>query len=273
MIPFVKMQSLGNDILLLPHEVLLDKTQIQNLCHRRFGLGCDQLAMLGGRTEQGHYHLYFWNQDGSIARACGNGTRCAVAFLWQQQGASSEKIQMEGLDTLWMGWKENDEQVSVQQGEAKIGVIRQKDAHSFQSCPMLSLESYGIPDGIPVDVGNAHLVVFSAPPPNLDALGAALSCHPAFPHGVNLAFVDEDPLHVTFWEHGVGRTLSCGSGACAAAAALCAIRRKEWPLEMAVPGGTLWVTQDQGQWIHTAPVSLAGYGWCAMPKQGSMGHG
>ena len=262
MIPFVKMESLGNDIILLPQESLLEKSKIQRLAHRHYGIGCDQVMMLGSM-------LRIWNQDGSSAQACGNGTRCVVAYLHPPM---EQKITFQGPAGPLVGWRSRDGRIHVQQGVAHVGVIQVHDRRKIM--PTLALQNFqdGL-EGVPVDVGNPHLVIMIHPPEPSSPLWPSLSSHPAFPQGVNVSFVNPNPgslapLQVTTWERNVGFTLGCGSAACAVAAVLLAQGEARDTLSLQMKGGEITVTRNpNGLLVHAATATLIGHGWWSGNEQ------
>ena len=91
---FIKMQSLGNDFLIfqspkttLEFDTEIRKEFIQQVCHRRLGVGCDQLLYLtSAKKSNVHGFLRIFNADGSEAEACGNGTRCVMYLLAEKYG-------------------------------------------------------------------------------------------------------------------------------------------------------------------------------------------
>lgn len=250
MIPFIKMVSLGNDIIVLPVSQEITSEQIKTLAHRNNGIGADQILMLGNP-------LKIWNQDSSVAEACGNGTRCVIAYL---SPAVEEKISIPGPVGPLVGWYEKNHEVSVQQGNAVIGLIKIKNAEYHTE--EISLSSYGLSSGIPIYMGNAHLVIFAAPPDDLK--WQTLVYHPSFPEGVNVSFVSRESFYVTVWERGVGPTLGCGSAACAVASVLFS-QGVPSPVTLQMPGGKISVAKTSLGLVHTAQVTTIAHGWWQSP--------
>jgi diaminopimelate epimerase len=98
-----------------------------------------------------------------------------------------------------------------------------------------------------VSVGNPHAVLFGEfTRDDVARLGPAMATHVAFPRGVNVGFAKHEGhgIDLVVWERGVGVTLACGTGACAAAAVLCArgLARHDEPIEVRLPGGALTVS-------------------------------
>jgi diaminopimelate epimerase len=98
-----------------------------------------------------------------------------------------------------------------------------------------------------VSMGNPHAVltvtsVASAP---VDRLGPAIEKHPRFPNRVNVGFmeiVDRAHIRLRVFERGVGETLACGTGACAAVAVGRRHGRLDSTVEVELPGGKLEIT-------------------------------
>ena len=254
------MHSLGNDIIILPQEISLCNEELKRMAHRNYGIGCDQIMALGA-------HIRIWNQDGTLALACGNGTRCVIDYL---NPPYDEKITLNGPVGPLTGWKSTDGLVYVQQGVPLIGTIVHKGGAT--AVDTLDLSAYGYDHGIPVSIGNPHLVISARAPSPDSPVWKALSGHPAFPEGVNVSFVYEDgtEICVTTWERGAGLTLGCGSAACAVAYVL--FQRPSFivdfsptssgtPLSLRMPGGKIVVYEtDQGM-VHGAPTSTICWGW------------
>jgi diaminopimelate epimerase len=249
-LPFIKMEGIGNDfvVLKLAAEAALPSPElVRALSHRKRGVGCDQLLVIRPQAQDGiHARLDVINADGSGAEACGNGTRCVVAHLGRTYGV--RHVLLETPSGLLEGTVYGDEDVEATQGEPRL-----------MSEDPLDLEEFGLGEGIPVDLGNPHLVVFVEPNkiPLLDRFGERLTVHPFFPNRTNVEFVvmKGNGLHLYVWERGAGRTQACASGACAAAfAALSEGLLKPGTIPVYLEGGHLWVTWRPGEAIrHRGP--------------------
>ncbi len=245
LISFVKMHSVGNDIIVIPTGVSLSADDTRALCHRKKGVGCDQVMVLSDP-------MSIWNQDGFLAEACGNGTRCVIEYLAPPIG---KVVTLQGPVGPLKGWRNSDGTVSVCQGKAHVGLIKAEKGNV--SVPFLSLEEYGSHiKGIPVDVGNPHLVIVLSQIPDLWLEWVpSLSQHALFPKGVNISFVAksrDDTYDVCVWERGAGATGGCASAACAIGAALA----RDHEILLKMPGGAIAVTPSPDGWIHTAPVHV-----------------
>lgn len=261
-IEFIKANSLGNDFVILKN-VELKRDQIEKICSRRFGIGCDQILVLKQEDNEAFIpdkinEFVIYNQDGTMAEACGNGTRCLVAWMAQHMEKRNARIHLTGPVGNLFGWLDaKDGDIVVEQGKANVGsIIRYGE---LCEVPRLPINANGLVEGIPVSIGNPHLVIFTLEPLNFDFLGLMLSKHEAFPLGTNVSFVrwiGDGHVEVTIWERGTGLTLSCGSAACAVASVMFSLGQNG-PLRVEMPGGMITVWQDaEGTLFHKAPATF-----------------
>ncbi len=225
-IEFTKMHGLGNDFVVidaLTQQIDLTSKQIVAMADRHFGIGCDQLLLVEKPTNtQAEFRYRIFNADGGEVEQCGNGARCFALFVRQQGLTKNTEIRVETASGL-IELKVKNEQVTVNMGEPDF---------QPQSLPFLAenrAESYdlmvnGIEYAIAaVSMGNPHAVmqVTNLDTLDIDQLGAAIEGHERFPNRVNAGFmqiVNRQEIRLRVFERGVGETLACGSGACAAMA-------------------------------------------------------
>ena len=239
-IPFVKMQGLGNDFVVL--DALRDAPPLdlagfaRLACDRRRGVGGDGLLLLE-KGSDAPFRMRMWNPDGSESEMCGNGLRCAAALL-RERGYADGSVDIEtGAGTLRAVFEGED--VAVDMGIARltrgeIGMVGPPDE---------------IPEGlggVAVSMGNPHLVLFveDADAVDLAYEGGRLERHPAFPQRTNVHFVQilgPDEARVRVWERGAGATLACGTGACAVAVAGVQTGRLARRSTVRLPGGPLTI--------------------------------
>lgn len=227
MTSFIKMHGLGNDFVILDNrkqDRVLSADSIRLLSDRRFGIGCDQFIVLEKACHpQAYVFMRIYNADGHEAGACGNATRCVSFLLWQEDGQLAHTIEtVAGLlptevDPL------DPTSVTVDLGEPifewqEIPLARAED-------PLhLPLVFESLKDPVALSVGNPHLVffVYDVDSIDLDHVGKSLTHHPLFPEGANVDIVEkinDETLRMRVYERGVGITLACGTGACAAVVA------------------------------------------------------
>lgn len=239
---FEKWEGIGNDFILLETDAELAPELVQRLCDRHRGIGADGILLLS-RTEGGEPRMIVRNADASRPEMCGNGLRCVAAFLARKSGAELLELNVTtdaGDKRCTVRRIEADAyEVGVDMGHAKLGEPLEVEVdgarHRFTT----------------VDVGNPHAITF-APHENadLDRLGPVVATTPPGGTNVELCRVatsdGRKSIEVIVWERGVGRTLACGTGACAVAAAACEEGRMSFgePIRVVLPGGPLEITVD-----------------------------
>lgn len=242
----VKLHGLGNDFLVtLADDDSLAATApalAARLCRRHSGIGADGLV-LGTRLGEGHLMFRLWNADGSEAETSGNGLRCLAHV------ALDAKLIEEGQEV----------RVETLSGEREVSIRRTGDDETWAEVGMGPIQvrhtgGHDHPEDVPcnvgrgqllVDVGNPHLVVLGPHPKSVDVENLGPLLETSNPDRLNVEFVALGPGHDTVtmrvWERGVGETQACGSGACAAAAALHHWGRVGRSVTVHQPGGAVGV--------------------------------
>lgn len=267
---FSKGHGTGNDFVLVEDrddQLNLSEFQVRALCDRHLGIGGDGLIRVvasqhipeGQRILQSKpeasWFMDYRNSDGSIAEMCGNGVRVFVHYLVQKG-----LIQLDLGESVSIGTRAGLKTVHRMAGGYAIAMgpwtyIYQDEARAHSSDSMVSAEGVDAArPALSISMGNPHTVVALSSLSELDGLNLHQRPHvdPEPDNGTNVEFVvPSDPLvqdgigHVTMRVHerGVGETLSCGTGACAVAAAL-----RVWAGSQAVsswtvdlPGGSVQV--------------------------------
>ncbi len=260
--PFIKMHGLGNDFVVVDARGEAfdpDAAVRRRIADRRFGVGCDQLVILEPGRDGADLSLRFYNPDGGVAEACGNGTRCAAALVMAETGARRLAIQtLNGrLEAEAAGGL-----IAIDMGEAKTAwrdIPLARDMDSLH----LGLSVGPLSDPVGTGMGNPHATFFVADLDAIDmaSLGPELERDPLFPKRANIGAAQvtgPDRLRLRVWERGTGLTLACGSGACAAtvAAARRGLTGRDVTLDL--DGGTLQVTwREDGHAVMTGPVATA----------------
>ena len=155
---FVKMHGLGNDFVIVSHDQLdgLNISSIaSNISNRNTGIGCDQFIVYKMLSEN-QCSMLIYNNDGSLAGACGNATRCMMKLLYMEQG-----IRRVELDVL--GRKLECRIVSDEKFEANMGKISFDEAWMPQTqeiWDVLKEHNLHVKDIMCADLGNRHLVLF-----------------------------------------------------------------------------------------------------------------
>jgi diaminopimelate epimerase len=265
-IDFVKMQGLGNDFLVFDAPVSglrLDSGKLRALAHRRTGIGFDQALMLERPRGEGTRTFYrIFNSDGSEVEQCGNGARCIAALLYARAPQLGRDLVMDSTGGVVRARIEDDGSVSVDMGVPNFDP-RALPMEAAAQAPSYSLTVDGtVIEFAAVSMGNPHAVlrvpdVDTAP---VERLGAAIERHARFPKRTNVGFmqvVDRGHIRLRVFERGVGETLACGTGACAAVA----IGRRGGALDANVqvmlPGGAAavsWEGNGERSWL-TGPAT------------------
>lgn len=253
MIPFVKMQGLGNDFVVLDalrgdlpsfDPVALSRAA----CDRRRGVGGDGLLVME-RGVEAPFRMRMWNPDGSESEMCGNGLRCVAALLRDRKYVSGEADIETGAGVLHAGFV--GDQVAIDMGVARL----ERGAIGMIGEPSERFIETDLGDGTlatAVSMGNPHLVVFveDADAIPLEPRGRALEVHSFFPQRTNVHFaqvLNLGEVKVRVWERGAGATLACGTGACAVAVAGVETGRLARRSTVHLPGGplTIEVAEDR----------------------------
>jgi len=260
---FTKMHGLGNDFVVIdatskPIELTIE--QICFLADRRLGVGCDQVLLVERpRQPEVDFTYRIFNADGGEVEQCGNGARCFARYVRDQGLTRKDHIPVAtaaGVITLHI---EADGQITVDMGvpifePADIPFAADAQAEVYP----LEVEATQVEVSV-ISMGNPHAVmrveqVDNAP---IASLGPRIESHARFPRRVNVGFmqvVDRQHIRLRVYERGVGETLACGSGACAA---VVVGRQRGWlddKVTVSLPGGILKIQwSGEGQ-----PVLMTG---------------
>jgi len=246
---FTKMHGLGNDFIVFDaprNGRLPTAAEWRTLSARHTGIGFDQALVLEPPRRAGTQAYYrIFNADGGEVEQCGNGVRCLAAFL-HRRGANGE-IVLDSPAGLIRARVHDANLISVDMGvpnfdPKSLPFDASAEAHVYP----LAVAGTEVEIGA-VSMGNPHAVltvnsVASAP---VDRLGPAIEKHPRFPNRVNVGFmeiVDRTHIRLRVFERGVGETLACGTGACAAVAVGRRHGRLDSTVDVALPGGKLELT-------------------------------
>ncbi len=224
-IEFLKMQGLGNDFFVFDAPAApIDSAQLRALADRRTGVGFDQALMLEPPRHANSRIFYrVFNADGGEVEQCGNGARCVAALLYARAPARGREFVMGSPGGDVRAHVREDGSVAVDMGVPNFDPSALPMAAAAEA-PLYSLAVDGarIEFGA-VSMGNPHVVVRvgdvdTAP---VARLGPEVEHHENFPKRTNVGFmqvVDRGRIRLRVHERGVGETLACGTGACAAVA-------------------------------------------------------
>lgn len=269
-VPFLKGHGAGNDF------ILLDATNgginpsdkaVEVLCDRRKGIGGDGVLRIAPAAEfevvQAKYFMDYRNADGSIGQTCGNGLRLTARFLVENGYEES--------GTFTIGTRAGIVSATVEAGDKNYTniAINMGKFESITNNEIVVTTETGSWQASGISSPNPHAVTVVG---NIWDAGS-LSDYPSvtpdetFPDGVNVEFVEpKSPTHIAMRTHerGVGETLACGSGSCAAAQVWAAKNNLEpgWSVQVDLLGGTVFVDQDQtGSLILRGPAEFVASGF------------
>lgn len=268
-IEFTKMHGMGNDFLVFESPrgaTLPEGGRWRRLADRHQGIGFDQVLLLEPARDVGTAIYYrIFNADGTEVEQCGNGARCVARYL-QLRGrvASDGRIALGSPSGVIEARVLDDGQVAVNLGEPDF------DPGSLPFTAPATEASYTLQLGAEhvefgaVSLGNPHAVLRvtdmeSAP---VERLGRALQADAHFPNSVNVGFMQvqsANHIRLRVYERGVGETLACGTGACAAVAVGRNLGLLASDVLVHVPGGQLsvhWEGPGQSVWL-TGPAAVA----------------
>lgn len=269
---FWKMHGAGNDFVVLePAEAGADAgwaALARRVCDRRFGVGADGL-ILALPSDDAALRMRIFNPDGSEAEMCGNGIRCLVKFALDRDPAAraAGALRVETPIGVLDARASLGEDGLVARVRVGMGVPRLEPealgALTGAAPPVLDLP-IGTDGGehlaTLVSMGNPHAVLFVSEPVEafpLERVGPAIERHPLFSRRTNVEVVrvlGPSRIEMRVWERGVGETLACGSGACAAVVASRLHGLAGDRVEVALPGGTLGVEWDgEGEALLEGP--------------------
>jgi len=259
-----KMDGLGNDFVIIDQRnknINLSKDQIIKICDRNY-IGCDQLILIK-KNRIIDAGLEFYNSDGSITGACGNGTRCVADLLakennkkeitvWTSSGSLKSNILANNLVKTEIGipktnWKEIPLNKNLDTKNLNIKILNKNNKEHI--------------GGTAVNVGNPHIIFFINDIENFDLkkIGPEIENHKFFPERCNVTLakvINKNLIKVKVWERGAGLTKACGTAACATAVASKINELTDSKVDIEFALGKLSIFIDEKNSVHMkGPVS------------------
>jgi diaminopimelate epimerase len=266
-LPFVKMNGLGNDFAVVQaplHAFSPSPDQVRAWADRERGIGFDQLIALSDDGSEAPL-VRFWNSDGEVTGACGNGSRCVGWLLMEAAGSNRAQFHTEER-TLSAG-RAGERRVTLDMGPPRL---RWDEIPLEEEMDTRGVELEVGPPGAPilhtpgcVSMGNPHVVFFvpDAEAAPVASVGPMIEHHPLFPEGVNVGFCEvqaPDRIRLKVWERGAGLTKACGTGACAAVVAAHRRGLCERRVTVVMDGGELQIDWNEADdhVLMTGPVEV-----------------
>lgn len=266
---FTKMHGLGNDFVVIDDRDDtwdLSPEAAEWLCDRHFGVGADGVILVRHAAASGRYYMHYLNADGSLAEMCGNGARCFAKYLIDREivpaGEDAFTVETPGGPKHITVTRDTDGTMATATVDMGAPVLAPEDIPARFAGDRALDVSLDTDQGrvllTAVSMGNPHAVLWvddvdEAP---VTTLGPMLEAHEAFPLHTNVEFVEvvsRDRVRMRVWERGVGETLACGTGACAAVVAAAATDRTGRSVTVELPGGELDIA-----WDETGTVLMSG---------------
>ncbi len=247
-INFYKYHGTGNDFVMLDGRskkfVFPTEKQINQLCHRQFGIGADGLIVII-KSKKADFEMLYFNADGKPGSMCGNGGRCTISFA-KELGLIKNKTQFLAYDGAHEGTIDQKGIVSLKMNDVKG--IKAK-AQDFE-----------------LNTGSPHYIIFRHKIDTLDVFteGQKIRYNKVYTKkGINVNFVEikKNELFVRTYERGVeNETLSCGTGVTAAAIAFANLEKKKklYAISIQTPGGKLKVNFKTKDHNYFTDIQLTG---------------
>lgn len=262
---FTKMHGAGNDYIYVytPECPIENPAEVSVALSRpHFGIGSDGLILIG-KSDVADFSMHIFNNDGSEAMMCGNGTRCVGKYVYDHQLTDKTTVTLEtlsGIKTIQLQLGEDGKvsSATVDMGEPRTEVPSQYLIANSVAVRN-NLFNVGGYEGTFVSMGNPHFVIFVPEVMDVDlpVVGKKLEFDPAFPERCNIEFVTRRPdgtLRMRVWERGSGITLACGTGACATAVAAALTGHADRISDIEMDGGTLHIEwRDDNHIYMTGP--------------------
>ena len=261
------MHGLGNDFVIIDrrkHKFTINKSIINKLSDRKTGAGCDQVITIEDNpSPKLDASIKIFNPNGDSAEACGNGTRCVAKLLFEEK--NTNKLKLKSIAGILDAQKINNNMININLGKLSnhwkdIPLSKKVDTLNI---PII-LENFS--PGVAINIGNPHIVFFGK---NIDKVdlkkfGPKIENHKLFPQKTNIELVEivnQKLLKMRVWERGVGITLACGSGACAAvyASMLKNFTKNEVEVKLAKGSLQVKIENNKANLIGPAEESFRGY--------------
>lgn len=255
------MHGLGNDFVVIngmEKELSLSQEQIKKISNRHFGVGCDQILLLE-KSENADVDIRYriFNADGSEVEQCGNGIRCVGKYLTEKGILDKDVIKAEVMNGVATIYINGSDTITVDMGVPRLEPedipvsfeMRQKEYTINLSTGAISFAC--------VSMGNPHAIILvddinDAP---VDRLGKEIQQHIVFPDSVNVGFMQiyaRNSIGLRVFERGVGETLACGTGACAAMVVGNLYYELENEVDVGLKGGHVtvsWAGEGEPVWM------------------------
>ncbi len=259
-----KMDGLGNDFIIIDQRartINLNKEDIIKICSRNF-IGCDQLIYII-KNKHNKDKLIFYNSDGSISGACGNGTRCVAKLLSKEYGLNEIDLETSSGTLHSLILEKNLVETNIGLASmkwSKIPLIKKMNTEDLQ-ITINDINGKKFTGGMAINVGNPHIIFFVENNENyqIENIGPKIEQHEYFPEKCNVTIATvkkQNLINVKVWERGAGLTKACGTAACATAYAGFIANKVSNNIDIEFSTGILSIRIDNDNFIFMkGPVS------------------
>ena len=273
---FTKMEGAGNDFVVVDamHKAFeLSASTIRELADRHTGIGFDQLLVIEPpRTQDTDFYYRIFNADGGEVSQCGNGARCFVRYVHDKALSNKQSIRVETASGVIEPRLEADGEITVDMAKplfepVEIPMLVPARASSYT----ITVNEAQIEIGA-LSMGNPHAVqvvtdIEAAP---VISQGPKIENHDLFPERANAGYMqitDRHNIRLRVWERGVGETLACGTGACAAVVTGIMWELIDSPVRVHTRGGELQIAWqgEEGNVLMTGPARVVFEGEIDIP--------
>ena len=254
---FIKMHGLGNDFVIIDSSEnqteIKKKETLKKIGSRNFGVGCDQILIIESNDYE-NAEVTIFNNDGTEAGACGNGVRCVASYLMNKKNTNQIKIKtISGTLDCWI----ENKNCFVNMGKPIFEWTQIPLAKKVES-QIIKIDQFEL---YCVSMGNPHGVIFfedenSLNKVNIESIGKKIQSNDIFPESVNVEFatiLKDKTIRMKVWERGAGRTLACGSGACATLVAAKQKNLSQRKNDIILDGGKLTIN-----WLDNEDIIMSG---------------
>lgn len=257
---FTKMHGLGNDFVLIDSiktMVNLTTEDIKKIANRKYGVGCDQLLLVEKSINpMAQFNYRIFNSDGTEVEHCGNGARCVIEYLYNNNYNTNQNISLQIKDRIISGVK-NSHGIVIGMGKPTFTPESIPFHHLLHknNLDTIKVNNRTIKFGV-VSIGNPHAIIeledvmLLNNSDNLIHIAKSLQESDMFPNSVNVNFfvkIDNNTISLLTYERGCGFTLACGTGATATACFGIAQNILNENVTVKNPGGELYITWHKDQ--------------------------
>jgi diaminopimelate epimerase len=276
---FTKFHGLGNDYLVIEAEQLSEVRDLgefaRRICNRHYGAGGDGIAIIARADgDVADFSCRIFNPDGSEAGLSGNGTRCAVAYLYYKKLWNGEELRLSTRTGLKRYFPRGEPSPGKFLFESELGQPKFDSASIPMSItpPLDKIVNYPLVvngESFPVtamQMGNPNCCIFvdNFDELNWRAIGKVIEVHPQFQDRTNVVFVrpvERDFIELRIWERGVGETTASGTCSCAGAVAAMVNDKADREVRVLMEGGEVrikWRVDGEVVITGTAEVVYSG---------------